>query len=65
VNILESLPSSNLVSTALAFSFCQSAFVPYDFYSNDEEYLMLDDVAKTTPGRRDRKACLLTVPSSV
>jgi hypothetical protein len=36
------------------------SYDPYDQSMNDEEYLMPNNVAETTPGRRDRAAHLLT-----
>jgi len=36
VNKHESLPSSNLIPSAMASGFCQSFFNPYDLSSNDE-----------------------------
>jgi len=39
---------------------CQSSCDPYDLSSDDEEYITPNNVAETTPGRRDRAACLLT-----
>jgi hypothetical protein len=60
VNKLQSLPSSNLISSATASRSCQSSFDPYDLSSDDEEYRTPNNVAETTPGRGDRAACLLT-----
>jgi len=39
---------------------CQSSFDPYDVSSDDDEYLMPNDVAETRPARSDRAAPLLT-----
>jgi hypothetical protein len=60
VNKLQSLPSSNHISSATVSRSCQSSFDPYDLSSDDEEYLMPNNVAETTPGRSDRAARLLT-----
>jgi hypothetical protein len=60
VNKLQSLPSSNHISSATASRFCQSSFDPYGLSSDDEEYLTANNVAETTPGRSDRAARLLT-----
>jgi len=60
VNKLETVPSSNLVPSAMASGSYQSSFDPYDLSSDDEEYLMPNNVAETTPGRSDRAVCLLT-----
>jgi len=56
----ESLPSSILISSTTAAGSCQSSFDPYDLSSNDEECLLPNNVAETTPGRSNRAACLLT-----
>jgi len=60
VNKLESLLSSELIPSATASGSCQSSFDPYDFSSDDEEYLTANIVAETTPGLRDRAAHILT-----
>ena len=60
VNTLESLPSSNLIPSAMASGSCQSSFEPYDLSSDDDEYLTPNNVAETTPGRSDRAARVLT-----
>jgi hypothetical protein len=60
VNILETVPSCNLVPSAMASGSYQSSCDPYDLSSNDEEYLKPNNVAETTPGRRDRASHLLT-----
>jgi len=60
VNQHESLRSSNLIRSATALGSCQWSFDPYDLSSDNEEYLMPDNVAETTPGRSDCAACLLT-----
>jgi len=56
----KSFPSSYLIHSATASGSCQSSFNPYDLSSNDEEYLMPNNVAETTPGRCDHAARLLT-----
>jgi len=60
VNILKTVPSSNLVPSATASGSYQSSFDPYDSSSDDEEYLTPDNVAETTPRRSNRAARLLT-----
>jgi hypothetical protein len=60
VNKLETVPSCNLVPSAMASGSYQSSFDPYDLSSDDEEYLTLYNVAETTPGWSDRAARLLT-----
>jgi len=60
VNTLETVLSSNLVPSATASGSYQSSFDPYDSCNDDEEYLMPNNVAETTPGRRDRAARVLT-----
>jgi len=60
VNKHESLPSCNVIPSATASGSCQSSFDQYDYSSNDEEYLMCNNVAEMTPGRRDRAVRLLT-----
>jgi len=54
INILQSLPSSNPISSAIASCSYQSSFDPYDLSSDDEEYITSDNVAETTSGRSDR-----------
>jgi len=56
----ERLPSSNLIPSAMASGSCQSSFDPYDLSSDDEEYLMTNNVAETTPGQSDCAAHLST-----
>jgi hypothetical protein len=60
VNKLETIPSSNLVPSATASGSYQSSFDPYDLSSDDEEYLMPNNVPETTPGQSDHAARLLT-----
>jgi len=54
----ESILNNNLVSSAIASTSGQSSCDPYDLSSNDKEYIMPNNVAKTTPGWRDRAGCL-------
>jgi hypothetical protein len=56
VNKLETVPRSNLVPSATPSGSYPSSFDPYDFFSNDEEYLMTDKVAERTTGRSDHAA---------
>ena len=60
VNKLETVPSSNLVPSAMASGSYQSSFDPYDLSSDNEEYLTPNNVAEMTPGQSDRAAHLLT-----
>jgi len=60
VNNLETVPTSNLVPSATASESDQSSFDIYDLSSDDEEYLMPNSVAETTPGQSNRAARLLT-----
>jgi len=60
VNKLETVPSSNLVSSAMASGSYRSSCDPYDLASDDEEYIMPNNVAETTPGRSVCAARLLT-----
>jgi len=57
----ESILSSNLVPSATASGSGQSSFDPYDLSSDDEEYLMPNNVAETRPRRSDHAAHILTV----
>jgi len=56
----DSTPNNNLVSSAMASRSGQSTYDAYDLCSDEEEYLMPDNVAETTPGRNDRAARLMT-----
>jgi len=49
INQLQCLPSSNSISSAMVSGSCQSSFDPHDFSSDDEEYYIANNVAKTTP----------------
>jgi hypothetical protein len=59
-NKLETVPTSNLVPSATASGSDRSSFDPYDLSSDDEEYLMSNNVAKTTPRQSDHAARLLS-----
>ena len=61
-NKLERYPSSNVIPSASALGCCQLSFDPYDWSSNDEEYLTCKNVTEMTIGRRDRAAYLVTAP---
>jgi len=60
VNTHESFPSSNVIHSAMASGSCISSFHSYDRTSDDEEYLMPNNVAEMTPGRSDSAARVLT-----
>jgi len=60
VNKLQSLLSSNHISSSTDSRSCQSSFDLYDLSSDEEEYLTPNNVAETTPGQSDRTACFLT-----
>jgi len=60
VNKLDSSPSSNLIPSAMASGSCRSSFDPYDLSSNDDKYLMANNVGETTPRRSNCAAGLLT-----
>jgi hypothetical protein len=60
VNVLDTVPTSNLVPSATASGSYQSSFDAYDLSSDDEEYWTHNNVAETTPGRSDRASRLLT-----
>jgi len=55
----ESIPNDNLISSTLASRSGESAYDWYDLSSDDEECIMPNNVAETTPGRSDRVARLL------
>jgi hypothetical protein len=56
VNKFDTIQSSNLVPSATVSGSYQSSFDPYDSSSDDEEYLMPNNVAETTPGCSDLAA---------
>jgi hypothetical protein len=60
VNKSDNTLNNNLSSFEMASRSGQSSYDPYDLSSDDEEYLMPTNVAKTTPGRSDCAARLLT-----
>jgi len=60
VNKLETVPSNNLLPSAMASMSYQSSFDSYDLSCDDEEYLTSHNVAETPPGKSDRAARLLT-----
>jgi hypothetical protein len=60
VNDDQTVPSSNLVSSATASESYQSSFDPSDLSSDDEEYSTPNNVAETTPGQSNRVAHFLT-----
>jgi len=60
VSKLETVPSNNLLPAAMASGSYQSSLDPYDFASDDEEYLMPNILAETTPGGSDPAARVLT-----
>jgi len=49
INKLQNLPSSNPISSAMASGSCQSSFDAHDLSRDDQEYLMPNNVAVTTP----------------
>jgi len=63
VNKLESLPSSNLIPSAMASGFCQSSFDSYNLCTDEAEYLTPDNVVELTPGECECAAHLLTSAS--
>ena len=56
----ENLPRSNLIPSETVLGSCQSFFNPYDQSSDDEEYIIPNNVAETTPGQSNHAAHLLT-----
>jgi len=60
VNKHKSLPSGNPIPSGPGSGSHQSTFHRYDLSSDDEEYLMLDNVAETTPGPSNCAALLMT-----
>jgi len=61
VNKIECAPRSNCIPSAMGTGSHESSFDSYDLSFNDEEYVMPNNVAETTPGCSERAACLLTV----
>jgi len=60
VNQHESLPLSNLILSTMASGSCQSSIDPYDLSSDDEGYLIPNNVAGMTPKPSDHAARLVT-----
>ena len=56
----EKLQSNDFIHSAMPSQSGQSLFDPYDLSSGDEEDLKPKNLAKTTPGRSNRAACLFT-----
>jgi len=56
----ENTPNINFSSSAMASRSGQFSYDAYDLSSDDDEYLIPNNVAETTPGRSDRAALLLT-----
>jgi len=56
----ENIPSSNLIPSAMALGSGELFFDLYDLSSEDEEYLIPNNVAETTLGRSDHAANLWT-----
>ena len=57
-----SVLSNNLIPSATASGSGQTCLDPYDLSSNDEEYMMPNNVVATTPGLSDHPAPLSTAP---
>jgi len=55
----ENTLNNNLSSCGMASRSGQSSYHPYDLSSDDDRYLMPNNVAETTPGRSDRAVRLL------
>jgi len=60
VNELQCILRSNFVPLATPSGCCQLSFDPYDLFSDDEEYLIPNNVAKMTSRRSDCAARLMT-----
>jgi len=56
----ENIPNINLISSIMASRSSQSSYDPDDLSSDNKEYLMSNNVVKTTPGWCDRAAHFLT-----
>jgi len=56
----ENIPNTNLVFSAMASRSGQSCYDAYYLSSDNEKYLMPNNVAETTPRRSDHTARLLT-----
>jgi len=60
VNTLQSLLSSNSISSTTTPGSFQSSFDPYDLSSDDKAYLTPNNVAEIIPRQCNRTACILT-----
>jgi len=60
VNILDSLPSSNLRPSVTASGSPEPSFDYYDLPSDDDEFLTPNNVAVTTPGQSNCTASIIT-----
>jgi len=56
----ESLPSSDLIPSAMVLGSCQSSSDAYDLCRDDDEYSTPNNVAESIPGTSDHAAGLLT-----
>ena len=56
----ESVPSNNVFPSATASGSGQSSFDQNDLSTDDEQYLMPNNIAETTPGQSDHAAPLVT-----
>ena len=56
----KSILNNNLVSSAMASRCGQSSYDPYDLSSDDEEYVMPNNLAETSLRQSNHAACLLT-----
>jgi hypothetical protein len=56
----ERIQNDHLITAAMASRSEQSSYDPYDSSSDDEEYIILNNVAETTLGNSDRAAHWLT-----
>jgi len=59
-NILDSIPSSNLLPSTTASRLRKCSCGSYDLSSDDEKYLTPENVAEMAPGQSDRAAILLS-----
>jgi hypothetical protein len=60
VNKRKTVPSTNLVRSAIATGSYQPSFDPYDLFSDDDEYFLRNDLAVTTSRRSDHAVYLLS-----
>jgi len=56
VTKVESIPTNRLIFSAMASGSGQSCYDPYHISCDDQEHLMPNNVAETTPGRSDHAA---------